>query len=346
MMKKIKLITFCLIILLALPACQGNRNRMPNLHSSIGMSNEIVVVMNLAEWDKPMGERLFKELTHPIPALPQSEPSMRVSKSSPEQFTSFMRYVRNILIVKIDAHLYTKVSKSIEKNKWANQQEVITLKAPSAELIEQYLSLHELEIVNHFNEIELQRRTKLYDKIHSTEVKNKLNQKFNIQLLVPQDMKKFVEKKDFFWMSNQANRGESDILVYSIPYTSQDQFKEEYLITLRDSVVHLIPGSFPQSHMTTEKRFMLQSKVIKVNKAYAVEMRGLWKMNGDKMGGPFVCRFVLDEPNQRILAVEGFIYAPESRKANYIKRIEASIRTLRLQGKGTKGTNLSTKKAG
>ena len=61
-------------------------------------------------------------------------------------------------------------------------------------------------------------------------------------------------------------------------------------------------------------------------------MRGLWKVVGDMMGGPFVSHIRLDEQNQRIVVVEGFVYAPETNKRNYIRRLEASLFTLRLPG--------------
>ena len=49
------------------------------------------------------------------------------------------------------------------------------------------------------------------------------------------------------------------------------------------------------------------------------------------MGGPFVSHAQLDPSGQRVLVVEGFVYAPESNKANLIRRLEAALYTLRFQ---------------
>ena len=43
-------------------------------------------------------------------------------------------------------------------------------------------------------------------------------------------------------------------------------------------------------------------------------------------------RLRLDEANNRIVVAEGFVYAPETDKRNYIRRLEASLHTLRLPG--------------
>ena len=61
-------------------------------------------------------------------------------------------------------------------------------------------------------------------------------------------------------------------------------------------------------------------------------MRGLWRVQGDMMGGPFVSLTRLDEQNNRVIVAEGFVYAPETEKRNFIRRIEAALYTLRLPG--------------
>ena len=61
-------------------------------------------------------------------------------------------------------------------------------------------------------------------------------------------------------------------------------------------------------------------------------MRGLWRMQGDMMGGPFVSHTRLDKKNHRVVVAEGFVYAPETDKRNFMRRIEAALFTLRLPG--------------
>ena len=47
-------------------------------------------------------------------------------------------------------------------------------------------------------------------------------------------------------------------------------------------------------------------------------------MKGDMMGGPFVSHARLDEKNNRVVVVEGFVFAPETDKRNFIRRIESA----------------------
>lgn len=47
--------------------------------------------------------------------------------------------------------------------------------------------------------------------------------------------------------------------------------------------------------------------------------RGLWQMEGDAMGGPFVARRIGD------WIVEAFVYAPGKEKRNTMRRLEAAL---------------------
>ena len=61
-----------------------------------------------------------------------------------------------------------------------------------------------------------------------------------------------------------------------------------------------------------------------------MEARGLWRMKGDFMGGPYVSHTRLDEKNQRIITAEIFVYSPDKMKRNLMRQMEASLYTLRL----------------
>ena len=82
--------------------------------------------------------------------------------------------------------------------------------------------------------------------------------------------------------------------------------------------------------MATETRADVSYTPITVNGKYCGVLRGLWKMVGDMMGGPFVSHVRLDEKNNRVVVAEGFVFAPETDKRNFIRRIEAALYTLRL----------------
>jgi len=71
-------------------------------------------------------------------------------------------------------------------------------------------------------------------------------------------------------------------------------------------------------------------KEISVKGEYAFEARGLWYMENDMMGGPFVSHARVDRPNGRVVVVEAFVYAPEKKKRDMMRQLEAALYTLNL----------------
>jgi hypothetical protein len=60
-------------------------------------------------------------------------------------------------------------------------------------------------------------------------------------------------------------------------------------------------------------------------------MRGLWKLEGDFMGGPFYSMTFLDERTGNLVTIDGFAYAPYFDKREYIREVEAIIKTLKFK---------------
>lgn len=328
-MKKISLLISLLMLLVFMEACSSG----PVITRATGLAYEVVVVMKKADWNGPSGQAIKKELTSDVPGLPQSEPALKITYVDPSQFDGLLTYVRNILIVKIDPTVYTKVSVNYEKDRWSKGQIVVNLNAPSAEALETYVQENPKTLVDFFVKAEMNRAIDQLQTDYSPVVMENLKKNHDLMLNAPSKMTYYRDTTDFFWASNNAKTGRTDLIVYTFPYTDPETFTAEYLIAKRDSVLkENLPGSFPESHMATETRAEVTYTPITVNGKYCGEMRGLWKMVGDMMGGPFVSHVRLDEKNNRVVVAEGFVFAPETDKRNFIRRIEAALYTLRLPG--------------
>lgn len=321
------LFTFYLVGLLILVSCNSSIVEK----RATGLPYEILVVMTREVGDSEVGDLVKNQLKSPIAGLPQPEPAMRVTFVPTETFNGLLRYVRNILVVDIDPTKYTMVSLNGFKDEWAKGQEVIKLCAPSTRELVTYLTLHDSDIVKHFCAIEKDRRIKILKEHYSQLAMDKVQEKFGMKLHAPDDMTYYKDTTDFLWVSNNAKTGRVDLIVYSFPYTDANTFTQDYLVAKRDSVLKdNLPGAFPDSYMTTEKRVDLTYEPIMLHDKYCGVLRGLWKMVGDKMGGPFVSHAFLDTKTQRVIVAEGLVYAPETTKRNYIRKIEAALYTARL----------------
>ena len=52
--------------------------------------------------------------------------------------------------------------------------------------------------------------------------------------------------------------------------------------------------------------------------------------DGEAMGGPFVSHSRVDTENNRVVVVEGFVFAPEKMKRGLMRRMEGSLYMLLL----------------
>jgi len=323
---------FTCLLLLVLSSCDifgGSGSTVPR---ATGAAYEVIVVMSKDVKESVAGEAIIEELTSPVPYLLQTEEAMKITHVRPDQFGAFLRYVRNILIVNIDPKMYTKVSILRENDKWAIGQMILHLNAPDAQSVVTYFSENHRILVNYYDKEEMKRTAELLRGAYSTTVLEKVKEKFGIELYAPVDIKSFNAKSedDGLWFSNDARIGRTDILVYSFPYVDTNTFTLDYLVAKRDSFTkRMLPGSHPGSYMTTEKR-VVDYHSMSLNGKYCGVLRGLWRMEGDMMGGPFVSFARVDEPNRRVIVTEGFVYEPKRDKRAYLRRIEAALYTTRF----------------
>lgn len=320
-----------LLCCLGLTACDRMQSLSTTFRRATGWPYEVVVVMTKDAWLGESGELLREQLQASIPALPQAEPTMRVTYVEPAQFDGMLKYMRNILLVSLDADRYIQTGLSVNEDRWAKGQCVISLHAPNEQQLTEYLLLHTKTVVDHFNQTERNRWIQALNEDYSLSVEDTMRSRFGCSLHVPRDLRVGKVADQFMWASNQANRGRMDLIAYTFPYTTQEAFSEAYLVAMRDSVLRQhVPGSFPGSYMQTERRFGLSYRPIQCQDDYCGLLRGLWRVEGDMMGGPFVSLARLDPSRRRMIVVEGFVYAPESKKANLIRRMEAALYTLRF----------------
>ena len=325
-MKQTVLILFA-FILSVLSSC----DQTPTVVNAKGAPYEIVVVMDIDVWKSHTGDVVREELGAPIPYLPQDESSMRYSYTKPNQFEGYMMFFRNVLIVNVDNSQFTKVSLLKSYNKWANNQTVLYLNAPGEKMLEDFLIENSGLLVKYYTKEEMRRAGELLKRSYSQKVMDDAKEKFGITINVPEDITSFKHGEDCMWFSNTASVGRMDLLIYSFPFTDKNTFTLDYLVAKRDSVARImVPGSFEGSYMSTEKRVVSYSSTT-LNGKYCGVLRGLWRTEGgDMMGGPFVSYARIDEQNQRVIVTEGFVYEPKKEKKNYIRRLEAALKTTRF----------------
>lgn len=295
-----------------------------------GRPYEVLVVMDSVEWNAPHGRALFDVLDTDVPMLPQSERSFRISQTERKDFDRVLNIFRNIIIVNIDEHQFTKTKMKFTRDKYAMEQIVLTINSPSREEFRVFCTDHREEIVDFLVKMEMNRLVVELKKKFSKKTFDLAKQIFGCEMYAPDELTSYKKGKDFLWTTNNTATGLESIVMYSFPYDGPESFNKQYLCAKRDSVMKVnLPGEKPGMYMQTDTLCTVV-KPIAVHGKYAMEMRGLWFMRNDCMGGPYVSHARVDTEANRVVVVEGFVYAPEKMKRGLIRRLEGSLYTLRL----------------
>lgn len=101
-MKKYSFILCIALVAFVVASCGLKGN-----HTSSGRAYELLVVVDHGVWDRAAGRALHDALDADMPGLPQSEPSFRIMYTSPKDYDSTLKLIRNIIIVDIQ-DIYTK----------------------------------------------------------------------------------------------------------------------------------------------------------------------------------------------------------------------------------------------
>ena len=264
-------------------------------HTSSGRAYELLVVVDHGVWDRAAGRALHDVLDSDMPGLPQSEPSFRIMYTSPKDYDSTLKLIRNIIIVDIK-DIYTKASFKYAKDVYANPQMILTIQAPNEEEFQKFVEENKQTIVDFFTRAEMNRQISMLEEKHSNFISQKVDSLFGCDIWLPAELANSKTGKDFFWASTNTGTADRNFVMYSYPYTDKDTFTKEYFVHKRDSVMKAnIPGFKEGVYMST-----------------------------------YVSHTRLDEKNQRIITAEIFVYSPDKMKRNLVRQMEASLYTLKL----------------
>ena len=302
--------------------------------TSAGAPFEILVVAASDDFANGAYDSLYAVLTDDLPGVAQSEPTFKVHKVAEAAFSKTLRLCRNIIEIDINKSMYSSCKFKVNKNTYASPQVIMRIQAPDAHSFKKYVSDNRDVITNYFVTSELNHQVELLRNDHNKRVDELVKNMFGSEIWVPTELTRIKTGRQFLWAANERFKDNVELdlnfVIYSYPYRDVRTFTDEYFIRKRDSVMKAnVPGPRDGMYMKTTTPFVLFEET-ELHKGYAQIARGLWDIEGYDMGGPFVSVARVDEKNQRVVVVEGFVYYPNHPKRDYIRRLEAALYTLRL----------------
>ncbi len=236
----------------------------------------------------------------------------------------------------------------IGKNKWATGQMMVYLFGNSIEALSKNMREKFPTIARRINEFDLPLVHKTaYVYGESNLINTTVKDMMDIDMHIPSDYELAMAKSlpgklqkgeqitedavpgiDMVWMKRNTKEELSNILVYSMPYSSKEQFEKQNIIDLINQVgKKYLSSTIEDSYLViNDVDLPVFSTDLKINGNYAKEIRGIWEMENDFMGGPFISYLVHNEKEGRLSLLFGFVYAPSKAKRNYMQEIAVVLK--------------------
>ncbi len=297
---------------------------------SIGAPGELLIVMDSSFNNTIIKDHVVEFATHEFPCLPQPESTFKIIFIDDDDFMGHFKSYRNILI--LNHSMLIKDDVLYETNKWASNQQVVQINFSGKEKFVNMLSENKNEIFNHFYYGDIYSMSQANKTMENASMEKYIKDKYNLNITIPQGYRLVKDTLGFIWLRLDQLETIQSIIIHEFDLDTLKSLSTVDLITMRNFVSHkYIPGPNTYSYMTTESRLPVMTQRLVKHQMDILEMRGLWKVEGYFMGGPFVDYFLKDEERNKLIMVEGFVYAPKKQnKAYYVRQIESILYSLKL----------------
>lgn len=306
-------------------ALAGCKNTEPLLPSVSGKAGEVLVVIEKADWEGAVGAATRELLADECPYLPQREPLYTLVNVAPASFVDLFKIHRNVVMFNINPQI-DSAGVFYRNDVWSQPQCVIQIAAYDADSAVDMLKKKGSTIVRAIEQAERDRvirNTLLYEE---KALADTVSRYFGGSLHFPVGYKFRKISPDFCWIANDKQYVYQDIFVYRYPAEADHPYSSANIIRHRNEILKAnVPGMFDNTYMTTSSYFTPMIEYLKYRGRDIVQTRGLWEVENDYMGGPFVSHSFYSPDGSEIIVAEAFVYAPRYDKRQYLRQVESLL---------------------
>jgi len=322
---------------------------------SFGIMNDIVILTDQMMWDGAIGDSIRYYFEGVFPVTPRPEPLFDLRFFTPEklEFEEDLRELRTYIVV---ANLQDEESKttqmlrkdlgeekfkqaieddsfstSIGKNKWATGQIIIYIFANSHD--ELFKEIREnfpaaaSRVQSHDHE---QLYAKTYSRGENKGLTIRVKEQYGFDFKIPSDYRVAIDDRvlDFLMLRRDLKDVNQVISFRQYPYENTAQISKEYMKKIRNEMgLERDWSNEPNSHMViNDVDLPILEYAFEKNGAYGREFRGIWELDNDFIGGPYISYIIVNEAKGKILFVDTWTMAPGKSKRDFMQQLELIVK--------------------
>jgi len=353
-MKNIILLALTIAFLSLTSACsdQQMKQSINYLPSATGSIDEVIVVMNENFWLGNLGDDLRASLMTDYEILPQREPLFDLRQVPGQSFTNLLQRSSVVLVVGTadDTGPTTNLIKEAlanfsgtaeempsvfaKQNVWSSPQQVVYIYGKNEADLSKKIKEYEGIIIE-----------KLYEMGDKKALKNSyvpgindgltsvVYDKFGLNFKIPNKYEVALSTDSVMWLrfDNHSTEAVLNVIISRWPYEGKAPLiSQTFPIELRNEIGKYVSGQAANSYMIADTILPFLQTYHNLGNVKAVKSRGLWRLVGDFMGGPFVNYCFNDEKRQQTINIDGFVYAPKSKKRPLMRKLTQMIQEAKV----------------
>ncbi len=330
----------------------GFSSRAGILPSAFGKANKLTVLADSTWWAAGLGDSVDYTFGAPFLILPRPEPlyDLQHFDFKELEYKPARKELRTYLIISHEGLRGSRLDDMMRKdlgdsllpankpytvklvqNRWASGQLVFYLYGRNPEAIYQAiqergpailakLKTHDLPILE----------SQAYSAREDAALGNDVQRLTGASIRIPGEYVTALEQDNTLWLRKDAGEMIIGLLFKKIPYVDQDQFSREGFRALHDEMTRMVTSNATQeTYMRVDDRELpLFFSAQTLDGQYAMEVRGIWSMKNDFMGGPFISYVVQSPDKKSLIIATGFIYGPGKSKREWMQQLETVLRTI------------------
>ncbi len=324
---------------------------------AFGKMNDVVVICDKNLWSSFIGDTFAYYYESAFPVMPQPEAIFDIRHMTSEEVLAddLKKQLRTFVVLAnfkdtasptsawVKEDLGTdKIARamsdstfysSVGQDKWARDQLIIYLFGKDLNTLAHSIAGTFPAVAKRIQEHDKkQLNANVYaHKKDNTLAHDLLIREYGLDLQVPADYVQAPIKADFSWFRKDFNGMSQHLLIAKKKYTSQADMSQANLVKWRDELVSKIEGGSKGSYMKSNTVDLpVYEYAYQLNGSYTKELRGIWEMENDFMGGPFFNYTLLDAKRNELIMIDAFVFAPGKEKRDYMQQLDHIAKTARI----------------
>jgi hypothetical protein len=318
-----------------------------------GEVGKVVMIINDATYVHCL-DAITEVYQKPLEGMAAEEPYFKLNHCNEGGFTDYFKLNYNLSFIyqqdlkdkltplvgskfinQLDEKLANGESYVVLKDLFASPQRVAIILGANEQEIKANLLKNKEDILK--NALSAERKTTIEivarDPKASDAFYNEMMKNYDYAIRTPANFKRSVRSDEFNGINRIFGEKQSRIYMYDEAYTGEEQFTSEYIISKRNAIlkdhVHGAdrPDSIPTYMSTDVVNVDVFSRETTLNGYRAVETRGWWEMANDFKAGPFVCYTIYCPAINKVVTIEGNVFAPSKKKQPLLRVIELAATT-------------------